>query len=222
MDNKNNNKRPHQTTPLRKRLLDSVVNVVCQADLTDQERSMLNMILDNLSSAEISIAAGVSSERVRRITNGAIVKMADRKARTALIEENKALKNELKATKKLLWEKEKELVRLERYDYNQRHDSLERENCRLNKELLQLKEILQAKEDCSEKPHADMSAELSVKRMDDFNLSVHTTNFLHKNDIVTIGDLLARELSELASIRGCGKKTIKELVSLVKNLGLAW
>lgn len=217
-----NKKRPCQTTPLKKRLLDSVVNVVCQADLTDQERSVLNMILDNLSSTEISIAAGVSSERVRQITNGAIVKMADRKARAALIEENKALKNELKATNKLLSEKEKELNRLERYDYNQRHDSLERENYRLNKELLQLKETLQTKEDCSEKSHADIPTELSAKRLDDFNLSVHTTNFLHKNDIVTIGDLLARELSELASIRGCGKNTIKELVSLVKNLGLAW
>ena len=222
MDNKNNKKRPYQTTPLKKRLLDSVVNVVCQADLTDQERSVMNMILDNLSSTEISIAAGVSSVRVRQITNGAIVKMADRKARAALIEENKALKSELKATKKLLSEKEKELARLERYDYNQRHYSLERDNCRLNKELLQLKEILQAKEDSSKKPHADMSAELSAKRLDDFNLSVHTTNFLNKNNIVTIGDLLARELSELASIRGCGKKTIKELVSLVEKLGLVW
>ena len=175
-----------------------------------------------LSSAEISIAAGVSSERVRQITNGAIVKMADRKARSVLIEENKALKSELKATKKLLSEKEKELARLERYDYNQRHYSLERENCRLNKELLQLKEILQAKEDSSKKPHADMPAELSAKRLDDFNLSVHTTNFLNKNNIVTIGDLLARDLSELASIRGCGKKTIKEIVSLVEKLGLVW
>ena len=217
-----NNKCPCQTTSLKKRLLDSVVNVVYQADLTDQERSVLNMILDNLSSADISIAAGVSSERVRQITNRAIVKMADRKARSVLIEENKALKSELKATKKLLSEKEKELARLERYDYNQRHYSLERDNCRLNKELLQLKEILQAKEDSSKKPHADMPAELSAKRLDDFNLSVHTTNFLNKNNIVTIGDLLARELSELASIRGCGKKTIKELVSLVEKLGLVW
>ena len=165
-----NKKCPCQTTSLKKRLLDSVVNVVYQADLTDQERSVLNMILDNLSSAEISIAAGVSSERVRQITNGAIVKMADRKARSVLIEENKALKSELKATKKLLSEKEKELARLERYDYNQRHYSLERDNCRLNKELLQLKEILQAKEDSSKKPHADMPAELSAKRLDDFNL----------------------------------------------------
>lgn len=218
----NKKKRPCHPTPLKKRLLDSVVNVVFQADLTDQERSVLNMILDNLSSAEISIAAGVSSERVRQITNGAIVKMADRKARSVLIEENKALKSELKATKKLLSEKDKELARLERYDYNQRHYSLERENCRLNKELLQLKEILQAKEDSSKKPHADMPAELSAKRLDDFNLSVHTTNFLNKNNIVTIDDLLARELSELASIRGCGKKTIKELVSLVERLGLVW
>jgi DNA-directed RNA polymerase alpha subunit len=222
MDNKNNKKRPYQTTPLKKRLLDSVVNVVCQADLTDQERSVMNMILDNLSSTEISIAAGVSSVRVRQITNGAIVKIADRKARAALIEENKTLKNELKAAKKLLSEKEKELARLERYDYNQRHDSLKRENYRLNKELLQLKEILQTKEDGSKKPHADMPAELSAKRLDDFNLSVHTTNFLNKNDIVTIDDLLGRELSELASIRGCGKKTIKELVTLVKNLGVVW
>lgn len=217
-----NKKFPCQITSLKKRLLDSVVNVVYQSDLTDQERSVLNMILDNLSSAEISIAAGVSSERVRQITNGAIVKMADRKARSVLIKENKALKSELKATKKLLSEKEKELARLERYDYNQRHYSLERENCRLNKELLQLKEILQAKEDSSKKPHANMPAELSAKRLDDFNLSVHTTNFLNKNNIVTIGDLLARELSELASIRGCGKKTIKELVSLVEKLGLVW
>ena len=222
MDNKNNKKRPCQTTSLKKRLLDSVVNVVCCADLTDQERSVLNMILNNLSSTEISIAAGVSSERVRQIVNSAIVKMADRKARATLIEENKTLKNELKAIKKLLSEKEKELSRLERYDDNQRHDSLEKENCRLNKELLQLKEILQAKEDTSEKPHADMPAELSAKRLDDFNLSVHTTNFLHKNNIITVGDLLARELSELTSIKGCGKKTIKELVTLVKNLGLAW
>jgi DNA-directed RNA polymerase alpha subunit len=222
MDNMTNKKCPCQTTSLKKRLLDSVVNVVYQADLTDQERSVLNMILDNLSSAEISIAAGMSSERVRQITNRAIVKIADRKARTALIEENKALKNELKATKKLLSEKEKELARLERYDYNQRHYSLERENCRLNKELLQLKEILQAKEDSSKKPHADMPAELSAKRLDDFNLSVHTTNFLNKNDIITIGDLLGRELPDLTSIRGCGKKTIKELVSLVEKLGLVW
>lgn len=218
----NKKKRPCHPTPLKKRLLDSVVNVVCQADLTDQERSVLNMILDNLSSAEISIAAGVSSERVRQITNGAIVKMADRKARAALIEDNKTLNNELKVTKKLLSEKEKELARLERYDYYQRHDSLERENYRLNKELLQLKEILQAKEDSSKKPYADMRAELSAKRLDDFNLSVHTTNFLHKNNIVTVGDLLARELSELASIKGCGKKTIKEFVSLVEKLGLVW
>ena len=218
----NNKKRPCQITPLKKRLLDSVVNVVCCADLTDQERSVLNMILDNLSSTEISIAAGVSSERVRQITNRAIVKMADRKARATLIEENEALKNELKATNKLLSEKEKELNRLERYDYNQRHDSLERENYRLNKELLQLKETLQTKEDCLKKPHNDMPAELLAKTLDDFNLSVHTTNFLIKNNIVAIGDLLARELSELTSIRGCGKKTIKELVTLVQNLGLAW
>ena len=218
----NNKKRPCQTTPLKKRLLDSVVNVVCQADLTDQERSVLNMILDNLSSTEISISAGVSSERVRQIANGAIVKMADRKARPVLVEENKTLKNELKVTKKLLLEKEKELARLERYDYNQRHDSLERDNYRLNKELLQLKEILQAKEDSSKKPHADIPAELSAKTLNDFNLSVHSMNFLKKNNIVTIGDLFARELSELTSIRGCGKKTIKELVSLVKNLGVVW
>lgn len=218
----NNKKRPCQTTPLKKRLLDSVVNVVCQADLTDQERLVLNMILDNLSSTEISISAGVSSERVRQIANGAIVKMADRKARPALVEENKTLKNELKVTKKLLLEKEKELARLERYDYNQRHDSLERDNYRLNKELLQLKEILQAKEDSSKKPHADIPAELSAKTLNDFNLSVHSMNFLHKNNIVTIGELLARELSELASKRGCGKKTIKELVTLVKNLGVVW
>ena len=60
------------------------------------------------------------------------------------------------------------------------------------------------------------------KRMEEFDLTVRTSNILHNEEIKNIADLIARSEEEILQLPNSGIKTYKELLSLISNLGLSF
>ena len=63
---------------------------------------------------------------------------------------------------------------------------------------------------------------LLTKSLDDFDLSVRTSNCLKNASIATVGDLIARSEREILEIKNFGKKSLEELQELLGRLGLSF
>ena len=58
------------------------------------------------------------------------------------------------------------------------------------------------------------------KPLTDFNLSVRTMNCLKRIEVVTLGDLVSFNISDLVKLRGFGKKVLQEIETIVLSQGL--
>jgi DNA-directed RNA polymerase subunit alpha len=65
-------------------------------------------------------------------------------------------------------------------------------------------------------------AALLAKNLDDFDLSVRTSNCLKNASISTVGDLVSKREREILEIKNFGKKSLEELQELLARLGLAF
>lgn len=207
-------------TPLLESIVKKMFAVVDTSMLTEQELTVLGMVLKGIPTADIADSLGLDYEKTRRLAEGAIIKIGKRPeptVRTVIPEGYAALKEELEQTRKLLKEKNREIARKKVRIRTLEHEETAKENARLKKELLQLKETSKAKESSAEVPEG-----IAEKNLADFHLSVHTVNFCHKNGILTVGDLVGHSLADLTAVRGCGKRTIRELVTITENLDIKW
>lgn len=207
-------------TPLLESIVKKMFAVVDTSMLTEQELTILDMALKGVPAADIADSLGLNYEKTRRLAEGAVIKIGKRQeptARTVIPEDYASLKEELKHTRQLLKEKDREIARNKSRIRTLAHEETTRENARLKKELLQLKETSKAKESS-----AEVQEGIAEKNLADFHLSVHTVNFCHKNGILTVGDLVGHSLADLTAVRGCGKRTIRELVTITENLDIKW
>jgi len=73
----------------------------------------------------------------------------------------------------------------------------------------------------SDAAKSEMDA-LLAKSLDDFDLSVRTSNCLKNAAIGTVGDLVSRSEREILEIKNFGKKSLEELQELLSRLGLSF
>jgi DNA-directed RNA polymerase alpha subunit len=124
---------------------------------------------------------------------------------------------------------EEELL-IENTELKIKNEWLEKENSRLESEINWLqkeidslksippKEELEIKKDQEEEERAYLKKKLET-RLVDFNISVRSLNVLRNMGCNTLGDLIKHSPAEILSARNCGKKTIEEIIDVVRHEG---
>ena len=66
----------------------------------------------------------------------------------------------------------------------------------------------------------DPSKKMLETSIDDLDLSVRAYNCLKRAGILTIRDLVEKSENEMMKIRNLGKKSLKEVIDKIKDMGL--
>jgi len=165
--------------------------------LSNKEHDILIGYIYGKSVSQIAQDYNISRERVLHIIDGAINKLSEIKSYGTILRENDKLKEEAQNYKKLY---EIQNKTLEEYFNVARERS---------------SKIKEAKSIISEAP-------ILLEEIDKFIFSTRTKNVLKRVSIDTVADLIKYGQTNLNKLKNCGKKTIVELTSFLKDNSLDW
>ena len=68
----------------------------------------------------------------------------------------------------------------------------------------------------------DPNSKILETSIDDLDFSVRAYNCLKRANILTLNDLVEKSENEMMKIRNLGKKSLKEVIDKVKDMGLSF